>query len=71
MLCKMKLEFLRSKNIIKTLGESGEISLHKRQGRKSILGAYDLWALRQHGIKNSHGSVMEIIACAQEHSSLC
>lgn len=67
----MKSEFLRSKDgqraqyHQKTLRE---ISLHKRQGRKLVLDAYDLWALRQHGIKNSHGSVMEIIACAQEHS---
>lgn len=40
-------------NIIKIVRKSGEISVHIRQGCKSVLDLYDLQVPRQHCIKNS------------------
>ena len=54
-------------NIIKRFWESGEIFVHKGQGRKPIPDARDLRALRRHCIKNRHDSVTEITAWAQDH----
>ena len=54
-------------NIIKRFGESGEIFVRKGQGRKPILDARDLRALRRQCIKNRHDSVSEITAWAQDH----
>ena len=54
-------------NIIKRFRESGEIFVRKGQGRKPILDARDLRALRRHCIKNRHDSVTEITAWAQDH----
>lgn len=47
---------------------SGPISEKRlNTGRKTIVDARDLQALRQHCIKNRYGSVVEITASAQEH----
>ena len=54
-------------NIIKRFRESGRISVRKGQGRKTILGARDLRALRRHCITYRHASVLEITKWAQEY----
>ncbi len=47
--------------------ETGEISVHKGQGRRSLLDACGLRALRQHCITHQHDSVIDIIKWAQEY----
>ncbi len=54
-------------NIIQRFRESGTISVHKGQGRKTILDARDLWALRRHCITYRNATVMEITTWAQEY----
>ena len=53
-------------NIIKYFWKSGEISVSKGQGLKSVLEDCYLWVLRRSSIKSRHGPVMEITAWAQE-----
>ena len=47
-------------NIIQRFRESGTISVCKGQGRKTILDARDLRALRRHYITYRNATVMEI-----------
>ncbi|KAK3517511.1 hypothetical protein QTP70_012591 [Hemibagrus guttatus] len=53
-------------NIIQSFRESG-ISVRKGQGRKTILDARDLRALRRHCITYRNATVMEITTWAQEY----
>ncbi len=53
-------------NIIKRFRETGEISVHKGQGR-SLLDAHDLRALRRHCITHRHDSVIDITKWAQKY----
>ncbi len=50
-------------NIIKRFRETGEISVHKGKGRRPLLDAHGLRALRQHW----HDSVIDITKWAQEY----
>ncbi len=52
-------------NIIKIFRETREISVHKGQGRRPLLNAHGLRALRQHYI--THDSVIDINKWAQEY----
>ncbi len=54
-------------NIIQRFRESGTISVRKGQGRKTILDARDLRALRRHCITCRNATVMEITTWAQEY----
>ncbi len=54
-------------NIIQRFRESGTISVRKGQGRKTILDAHDLRALRRHCITYRNATVMEITTWAQEY----
>ncbi|KAK3559672.1 hypothetical protein QTP86_013919, partial [Hemibagrus guttatus] len=54
-------------NIIQRFRESGTISVCKGQGRKTILDARDLRALRRHCITYRNATVMEITTWAQEY----
>ncbi|KAL0152720.1 hypothetical protein M9458_052443 [Cirrhinus mrigala] len=54
-------------NILHRFRESGTISVRKGQGRKTILDARDLWALRRHCITNRNATIMEITIWAQEY----
>ncbi|KAK3526690.1 hypothetical protein QTP70_031876 [Hemibagrus guttatus] len=54
-------------NIIQRFRESGTISVRKGQGRKNILDARDLRALRRHCITYRNATVMEITTWAQEY----
>ncbi|KAK3536514.1 hypothetical protein QTP86_013837 [Hemibagrus guttatus] len=54
-------------NIIQRFRESGTISVRKGQGRKTILDARDLRALRRHCITYRNATVMEITTWAQEY----
>ncbi len=54
-------------NIIKIFRETGEISLHKGQGRRPLLDARGLRALRRHCITHQHDSVIDITKWAQEY----
>ncbi len=54
-------------NIIKRFRETGEISVRMGQGRRALLDAHGLWALRQHCITHRHDSVIDIIKWAQEY----
>ncbi|KAK3544017.1 hypothetical protein QTP70_034282 [Hemibagrus guttatus] len=54
-------------NIIQRFRESGTISVRKGQGRKTILDARDLRALRRHCITYRNVTVMEITTWAQEY----
>ncbi len=47
-------------NIIKRFRETGEISLRKGQGRRPLLDAHGLRALRRHCITHRHDSVIDI-----------
>ncbi|KAI5095932.1 alpha-globin transcription factor CP2 isoform X4, partial [Silurus meridionalis] len=53
--------------IIQRFRESGTISLRKGQGRKTILDACDLRALRRHCITYRNATVIEITTWAQEY----
>ncbi len=54
-------------NIIKSFRETGEISVHKGQGRRTLLDDCGLWALRRHCISHRHDSVIDITKWAQEY----
>ncbi len=54
-------------NIIKRFTETGEISVRKTQGRRPLLDARDLRALRWHCITHRHDSVIDITKWAQEY----
>ncbi len=54
-------------NIIKRFRETGEISIRKGQGRRPLLDARNLRALRQHCITHRHDSVIDITKWAQEY----
>ncbi len=54
-------------NIINRFRETGEISVHKGQDRRSLLDAHDLRALRRHCITHCHDSVIDITKWAQEY----
>ncbi len=54
-------------NIIKIFIETGEISVRKRQGRRPLLDARGLRALRRHCITHQHDSVFDITKWAQEY----
>ncbi len=54
-------------NIIKRFRETGEISVHKGQGRRPLLDARGLQALRRHCITHLHDSVIDITKWAQEY----
>ncbi len=54
-------------NIIKRFRETGEISVHKGQGRRPLLDARGLQALRRHCITHRHDSVIHITKWAQEY----
>ncbi len=63
----LKLSSSTVHNIIQRFRESGTISVRKGQGRKTILDARDLRALRRHCITYRNATVMEITTCAQEY----
>ncbi len=54
-------------NIIIRIRETGEISVHKGQGRRPSLDARGLRALRRHCIPHQHNSVIDITKWAQEY----
>ncbi len=54
-------------NIIQRFRETGEISVHKGQGRIPLLDSRGLWALRRHCITHWHDSVIDIAKWAQEY----
>ncbi len=54
-------------NIIKRFRETGEISVRKGQGRRPLLVAHGLRALRRHCITHWHDSVIDITKWAQEY----
>ncbi len=54
-------------NIIKRFRETGEISVRKGQGRRPLLDAHGLRALRRHCITLRHDSVIDITKWAQEY----
>ncbi len=54
-------------NIIKRFRETGEISARKGQGRRPLLDACGLWALRWHCITHLHDSVTDITKLSQEY----
>ncbi len=63
----LKLSSSTVHNIIQRFRESGTISVRKGQGRKTILDALDLRALRRHCITYRNATVMEITTWAQEY----
>ncbi|KAK3534142.1 hypothetical protein QTP86_002293 [Hemibagrus guttatus] len=63
----LKLSSSTVHNIIQRFRESGTISVCKGQGRKTILDARDLRALRRHCITYRNATVMEITTWAQEY----
>ncbi len=54
-------------NIIKRCRETGEISVCNGQGRRPLLDALGLRALRPHCITHRHDSVIDITKWAQEY----
>ncbi len=54
-------------NIIKSFRETEEISVRKGQGRRPLLDAFGLQALRRHCITHRHDSVIDITKWAQEY----
>ncbi len=54
-------------NIIKRFRETGEISVRKGQGRRPLLDAHGLQALRRHCITHRHDSFIDITKWAQEY----
>ncbi len=54
-------------NIIKSIRETGEISVRKGQGRRPLLDARGLRALGRHCITHRHDSVIDITKWAQEY----
>ncbi len=63
----LKLSSSTVHNIIQRFRESGTISVRKGQGRKTILDARDLRALRRYCITYRNATVMEITTWAQEY----
>ncbi len=63
----LKLSSSTVHNIIQRFRESGTISVRKGQGRKTILDARDLRALRRHCITYRNATVLEITTWAQEY----
>uniref|UniRef100_A0A9J7WXH6 Paired domain-containing protein n=1 Tax=Cyprinus carpio carpio TaxID=630221 RepID=A0A9J7WXH6_CYPCA len=63
----LKLSSSTVHNIIQRFRDSGTISVRKGQGRKTILDARDLRALRRHCITYRNATVMEITTWAQEY----
>ncbi|KAK3557129.1 hypothetical protein QTP70_024744, partial [Hemibagrus guttatus] len=63
----LKLSSSTVHDIIQRFRESGTISVRKGQGRKTILDARDLRALRRHCITYRNATVMEITTWAQEY----
>ncbi len=63
----LKLSSSTVHNIIQRFRESGTISVRKGPGRKTILDARDLRALRRHCITYRKATVMEITTWAQEY----
>ncbi|KAK3513301.1 hypothetical protein QTP70_009781 [Hemibagrus guttatus] len=63
----LKLSSSTVHNIIQRFRESGTNSVRKGQGRKTILDARDLRALRRHCITYRNATVMEITTWAQEY----
>ncbi|KAK3568536.1 hypothetical protein QTP86_008609 [Hemibagrus guttatus] len=63
----LKLSSSTVHNIIQRFRESGTISVRKGQGRKTILDARDLRALRRHCITYRNATVMKITTWAQEY----
>ncbi len=63
----LKLSSSTVHNIIQRFRESGTISVRMGQGRKTILDARDLRALRRHCITYRNATVMEITTWAQEY----
>lgn len=63
----LKLPSSTVHNIIQRFRESGIISVHKGQGRKTILDVRDLRALRRHCITYRYATVMEITEWVQEY----
>ncbi len=63
----LKLSSSTVHNIIQRFRESGTISVRKGQGRKTILDAHDLRALRRHCITYRNATVIEITTWAQEY----
>ncbi len=63
----LKLSSSTVHNIFQRFRESGTISVRKGQGRKTILDARDLRALRRHCITYRNATVMEITTWAQEY----
>ncbi len=66
----LKLSSSTVHNIIQRFRESGTISVRKGQGRKTILDACDLRALRRHCITYRNPTVMEITTWAQHGMGL-
>ncbi len=54
-------------NFIKRFRETGEISVCKGQGRRPLLDARGLRALRRHCITHQHDSVIDITKWSQEY----
>ncbi len=54
-------------NIIKRFRETGEISVRKEQGRRPLLDARSLRALRRHCITHWHDSVIDITKWAHDY----
>ncbi len=54
-------------NIIRRFRETGEISVHKGQGRRHLLDACGLRALRWNCIIHRHDSVIDMTKWAQEY----
>ncbi len=63
----LKLSSSTVHNIIQRFREFGTISVRKGHGRKTILDARDLRALRRHCITYRNATVMEITTWAQEY----
>ncbi len=63
----LQISSSRVYNIIKRFRETGEISVRKGQGRRPLLDARGLWALRRHCITHRHDSVIDITKWAQEY----
>ncbi|KAI4871603.1 hypothetical protein NFI96_006466 [Prochilodus magdalenae] len=62
-----KLSSSNVHNIIKRFRESGTIAVRKGQGRKTLLDARDLRALKRHCTSNRNATVKEITEWAQEY----
>ncbi len=66
----LKLSSSTVHNLIQRFRESGTISVRKGQGRKTILDARDLRALRRHCITYRNATVMEITTWAEKDNEI-